>query len=84
MLNPSRIFYYHWSGVDSSTIVPGITLKNEYVAIINFEGLMGLTEWENLEDILYYDCIMLEILKIEFLSLYSHMGYKCYSINKYN
>ena len=80
MLNPSRIFYYHWSGVDLGTIVLGITLKNEYVAIIKFEGLMRLTEWEILEDILYYDCIMLEILKIEFSSLYDHMGYKCYSI----
>ena len=83
MLNPSRIFYYHyyhWSGVDSSTIVPGITLKNEYVAIINFKGLIGLTEWEILEDILYYDCKMLEILKIEFSNLYDHIGYKCYSI----
>ena len=34
---------------------------------------MGLTEWEILEDILHYDCIMLEILKIEFSSLYDHM-----------
>ena len=84
MLNPSRIFYHHWSGVDSGTIVPDITLMNEYVAIINFKGLIGLTEWEILEDILYYDCIMLEILKIEFSNLYDHIGYKCYSINKHN
>ena len=80
MLNYSRIFYCHWSGVDLDTIVPGITLKNEYVAIINFKGLIGLTEWEILQDILYYDCIMLEILKIKFSSLYDHMRYKCYSI----
>ena len=52
---------------------------------LNTKGLMGLTAWEILEDILYYDdCIMLEILEIEFSSLYDHIGYKCYSINKYN
>jgi hypothetical protein len=44
---------------------------------------MGLTTWEILKDILYYDdCIMIEILEIEFSSLYD--GYKCYSIDKYN
>ena len=59
--------------------------KNEYVTKLNPKGLMGLTTWEILEDTLYYDdCIMLEILEIEFSSLYDHMGYKCYSINKYN
>ena len=41
---------------------------------LNTKGLMGLTAWEILEDILYYDdCIMLEILKIKFFSLYYHM-----------
>ena len=46
---------------------------------------MGPTAWEVLKDIICYDdCIMLEILEIEFSNLYDHMGYKCYSINKYN
>ena len=48
--------------------------KNEYLTKLNSKGLMGLTAWEILEDILYYDdCIMLEILEIEFSSLYDHI-----------
>jgi len=78
------IFYYHLSGVDSGTIVPGITLKNEYVAIINLKGLLGLAAWEILEDIPYYKCIISEILKNEFSNLHDHTRYICYSINKYN
>ena len=55
-----------------SIIVPYITLKNEYVTKLNLEGLMGLTEWEILEDTIYYDRIKPEILKIKFSS---YMGY---------
>jgi hypothetical protein len=42
--------------------------KNEYVTKLNPEGLMELTEWEIIEDILHYDCIIPEILKIKFSS----------------
>ena len=65
LLNPCRILYYHWCVVCSSTVVPDITHKNEDVAKLNPKGLMGLTAWVNLEDIIYYDdCIMLELLEI--------------------
>jgi hypothetical protein len=58
-----------------SIIVPYITLKEWVCDQAKSKDLMGLIEWEILEDILYYDCIMPEILKIEFFKLYDHMGY---------